>query len=474
MADSGAPDRPTSSDVAEAAEVTEVTEAASNAGPPFGAPPEPVVPPDVAPSAARHAARERPRMLRALGHRNYRLFFGGQTTSLIGTWITRVATSWLVYRLTGSAFLLGLIGFGGQIPTLVLSPITGVLVDRWNRHRILIVTQVLSMLQSLALALLVFTHTVTVEHIIALQVLQGIINSFDTPARQSFVVEMVEDRADLPNAIALNSTMVNGSRIIGPSIAGILIAAVGEGWCFMADAISYLAVIASLVAMRLNTVQRVRSEARVWDEMRDGFRYVSQSVPIRSILMLLALVATMGMPYTVLMPAIAAQTLHGGPNTLGILMTATGVGAVSGALYLASRQSVLGLLRIMSIATLTFGLGLVAFSLSRNLATSIALLTVVGAGFMIEMASTNTILQTIVEERLRGRVMAFYTMAFLGTAPIGSLIAGVVAARVGATTTVLLGGVACALGAVWFARKIPELRVHVRPIYERAGILPAS
>jgi len=452
-------------------DTTAVTGPAEAAGPPFGEPPEPLTPPITAGSTA---SRDTPRILRALTHRNYRLFFGGQTTSLVGTWITRVATSWLVYRLTGSAFLLGVVGFCGQIPTLALSPIAGVWVDRWNRHRILVVTQILSMLQSLALALLVFTHTVTVAHIIALQIVQGVINAFDTPARQAFVVEMVEDRADLPNAIALNSTMVNGSRIIGPSIAGVLIAAVGEGWCFMVDAISYLAVIASLFAMRLIPIERTRPTTRVMDEMRDGFQYVARSVPIRSVLLLLALVATMGMPYTVLMPAIAAQTLHGGPNTLGLLMTATGVGAVAGALYLASRQSVLGLWRVMAIATLTFGVGLVLFSFSRNLWTSVALLMLVGAGFMVETASTNTILQTIVDERLRGRVMAFYTMAFLGTAPIGSLIAGILAARLGATTTVMLGGIACSIGGVWFATQLPTLRRHVRPIYERAGILPAQ
>ena len=384
-----------------------------------------------------------PRLLRALRHRNYRLFFGGQSVSLIGTWITRVATSWLVYRLTGSALLLGIVGFCGQIPTLLLSPVAGVLVDRHNRHRILLITQVLSMLQSLALALLALPKIITVGEILGLQVVQGIINAFDTPARQSFIVDMIEDRADLPNAIALNSTMVNGSRIIGPSIGGVVIAAVGEGWCFMLDAVSYLAVIASLLAMRVARKPRPQTVGSVLDELRAGFRHVSRSTPMRESLLLLALVATMGMPYTVLMPAIASVRLHGGPHTLGFLMTASGLGALAGALYLASRNSVLGLGRAMVLSTIAFGIGLAAFSQSRVLWLSLLLLPVVGGGMMVETAATNTILQTIVEEQMRGRVMSFYTMAFLGTAPLGSLIADVAADRIGAPTTILLGGIAC-------------------------------
>jgi MFS family permease len=414
-----------------------------------------------------------PRLLRALRHRNYRLFFGGQSVSLIGTWITRIATSWLVYRLTGSALLLGVVGFCGQIPTLVLSPFAGVLVDRHNRHRILVITQVLSMLQSLALAVLALPGIITVSEILALQVIQGIINAFDTPARQSFIVDMIEDRADLPNAIALNSSMVNGSRIIGPSIGGIIIAAVGEGWCFMIDAISYLAVIASLLAMTLSRKTRPPAGGRVMEELRAGFSYVSHSAPMRSALLLLALVATMGMPYTVLMPAIASGPLHGGAHTLGFLMTASGLGALAGALYLASRNSVLGLGRAMVVATIAFGIGLVAFSLSRFLWLSLLLLPVVGGGMMVETASTNTILQTIVEERMRGRVMSFYTMAFLGTAPLGSLIAGIAADRIGAPKTILLGGLACVAAGTWFALRLPSLRAILRPIYVQKGILPS-
>src|SRR5690348_7604362 len=355
--------------------------------------------PPAAPTAPPERPSKRLSIGRALHHRNYRLFFGGQSISLVGTWITRIATSWLVYRLTGSALLLGVVGFAGQIPTLILTPFTGVLVDRWDRHRILVVTQVLSMLQSLALAVLTLGGIITVTDILALQAIQGIINSFDTPARQAFVVQMVEDRKDLPNAIALNSSMVNASRIIGPSIGGVIIAAVGEGWCFMIDAISYLAVIASLLAMHVARNPRMHPDTRIIEELRTGFGYVAGFRPIRTLLLLLALVATMGMPYSVLMPAMATDVLHGGAHTLGFLMTATGVGALAGALYLASRHTVLGLGRAIVLATITFGGGLIAFALSHTLWISLVVLTLVGAGFMIEMASTNTILQTIVEER---------------------------------------------------------------------------
>jgi MFS family permease len=409
-------------------------------------------------------------LTRAFAHRNYRLFFAGQSVSLVGTWITRVATSWLVYRLTHSAVLLGIVGFWGQIPSLVLSPFAGVLVDRWDRHRILVWTQVLSALQSLALALLALTNTITVAWIIGLQIVQGIINAFDTPARQSFVVQMVDDPADLPNAIALNSTMVNASRILGPSIGGVIIAAVGEGWCFMIDAISYVAVIGSLLAMRV-AAAKPRMRGAMIDELRAGYRYVSGFAPVRIALLLLALVSTMGMPYTVLMPIIATNVLHGGAHTLGFLMTASGLGAVLGALYLASRKTVLGLGRVMVLATLTFGCGLVAFGFTRSIWMASLVLPFVGGGFMIEMASTNTILQTVTEEHLRGRVMAFYTMAFLGTAPIGSLIAGLAADRIGASNTIVLGGAACILGALWLATRLPSMRAAVRPIYIERGIL---
>ena len=413
-------------------------------------------------------------LLRALRHRNYRLFFGGQSVSLVGTWITRIATSWLVYRLTGSALLLGVVSFCGQIPTLFLAPFAGVLVDRWNRHRVLLVTQALSLLQSLALAVLALAGVITVAEVLVLQVAQGVINAFDTPARQAFVVTMIEDRADLPNAIALNSSMVNGSRIIGPSIGGAMIAAVGEGWCFLLDALSYVAVIASLLAMRVPATSRPRGDTRLRDELGAGFRYVTGSVPIRTLLLLLAFVSTMGMPYTVLMPAIATRALHGGPHTLGFLMTASGLGALAGAFFLASRESVLGLGRSILIATATFGVGLIAFAQARTLWVALLCLPLVGGGMMIATAGTNTIVQTIVDEEMRGRVMAFYTMAFLGSAPIGSLIAGVLASRIGPQGTVLLGGIACVGAGVWFATRLPVLRRVARPVYVARGIIPAE
>ncbi|MGB8507938.1 MAG: MFS transporter [Pyrinomonadaceae bacterium] len=412
-------------------------------------------------------------MLRALGHRNYQLFFSGQSISLIGTWMTRIATSWLVYRLTGSAFLLGVVGFAGQIPSFILAPFAGVLVDRWNRHRLLVATQVLAMLQSLAMAVLALTGIINIRHIILLSICQGLINAFDMPARQAFVVEMVEKREDLPNAIALNSSMVNAARLIGPSLGGIIIAVVGEGWCFMLDGISYLAVIASLLAMKMTPRMRTAiTEANLLQQLREGWRYASGFAPIRKVLLLLALVSLVGMPYTVLMPVFANEILHGGPNTLGLLMGASGVGALAGAVFLASRKTVLGMGKFIPLMAAAFGAGLMAFSFSRLLWLSLALMVVTGLGFMIQMAASNTVLQTIVDEDKRGRVMSFYTMAFMGTAPFGSLLAGGMADRIGAPRTLLFGGLGCIVGAIWFATALPALRRDVRPIYVKLGILP--
>ncbi|HKO58886.1 MAG TPA: MFS transporter [Thermoanaerobaculia bacterium] len=413
-----------------------------------------------------------PRLTRALQHRNYRLFFAGQSVSLVGTWVTRIATSWLVYRLTGSELLLGVTGFAGQIPLLVLAPFAGVLVDRWNRHRMLVITQILSALQSLALALLALSGRITVAEIVALQVLQGVINAFDTPARQAFVVEMVEDRADLPNAIALNSSMFNASRIIGPSVGGIIIAAVGEGWCFMIDAVSYVAVIASLLAMRLPSRGAGRARARMLEELQSGVRYVFGFAPVRELLLNVALVGTMGMPYAVLMPVFASKVLRGGPHTLGLLMTAAGLGALAGTVYLASRHSVVGLGRVIVAATMMLAAGLIIFSFSRSLWLSFAALPLVGAGMMLQAASSNTILQTVVDEDLRGRVMAFYSVAVLGTQPLGSLAAGILADRIGAPHTILIGAVVCIIAGGWFAWRRPLLARCVRPVYVERGILP--
>jgi MFS family permease len=412
-------------------------------------------------------------MLRALAHRNYRLFFSGQSVSLIGTWMTRIATSWLVYRLTGSALLLGVVGFAGQIPSFLLAPFAGVLVDRWNRHRLLVVTQVLAMVQSFALAVLALSGLIRIWHIILLSIFQGVINAFDMPARQAFVVEMVEKREDLANAIALNSSMVNAARLLGPSIGGLIIAAVGEGWCFMLDGISYLAVIASLLAMKVTPrVMKTGRRANVIEQFREGWRYVSGFPPIRKILLLLALVSLIGMPYTVLMPVFANEILRGGPNTLGLLMAASGVGALTGAMFLAARKSVLGLGKYIPLMTGAFGAGLMAFSLSRALWLSLLLMIVTGLGFMVQMAVSNTLIQTLVEDDKRGRVMSFYTMAFMGTAPFGSLLAGSAAHSFGAPHTLLVGGAGCLVGALWFALSLPALRRDVVPIYVKMGIMP--
>jgi MFS family permease len=412
-------------------------------------------------------------MWRALGHKNYRLFFSGQSISLIGSWMTRIATSWLVYRLTGSALLLGVVGFAGQIPSFILAPLAGVLVDRWNRHHLLVVTQVLALLQSLALAMLALTGLIKIWQVIVLSVFQGLINAFDMPARQAFVVEMVEKREDLANAIALNSSMVNAARLLGPSIGGVVIAAVGEGWCFLIDAVSYLAVIASLLAMKITPrMLGATSDANIFRQLREGWTYAMRFAPIRNVLMLLALVSLVGMPYTVLMPVFANDVLKGGPSTLGLLMAASGVGALAGAMFLAGRKTVLGLGKFIPIMAAAFGAGLMVFSLTRVLWLSLGLMVVTGLGFMVQMAASNTVLQTIVDEDKRGRVMSFYTMAFMGTAPFGSLLAGSVAAHIGAPRTLFFGGIGCILGALWFATTLPGLRRDVRPIYVKIGILP--
>jgi MFS family permease len=417
--------------------------------------------------------RPLPFAVRALGYRNYRLFFGGQGVSLIGTWITRVATSWLVYRLTGSSVMLGIVGFAGQIPTFLLAPFAGVWVDRINRYHVLIITQVLAMLQSFALAALALGDVIQVWHVIALNVLQGVINAFDMPARQAFVVEMVEDPADLANGIALNSSIVNAARLIGPSIAGLLIAATNEGWCFLLDGVSYLGVIASLLLMRLTPREKqARKRGGVIEDLTAGFRYAAGFPPIRDTLFLLALVSLMGMPYTVLMPIIAAEVLHGGAHTLGFLMGATGVGALVGAVFLASRKSVVGLGRVIAVAAAGFGAGLVSFSFSRSVPLSLALLLPTGGGFMVAMAASNTVIQTMVRDDMRGRVMSFFTMAFMGTAPFGSLLAGALADRIGAPHTIAVGGAAVMLGGALFVTRLPALRRMARPIYVQKGLIP--
>jgi MFS family permease len=424
------------------------------------------------PTKPRKSTLQLRMVARALRHRNYRLFFGGQGISLIGTWMTRVATGWLVYRLTGSAFLLGLVSFAGQIPVLVLGPFAGVWVDRWNRHRVLVVTQVLSMLQSFALAGLALKGIITVQEIILLNLFQGAINAFDMPARQAFVIEMVEQPEDLGNAIALNSSLVNAARLIGPSVAGLVIAAVGEGYCFLIDGFSYMAVIASLLAMVITVRPAQHPHESVLSELREGWNYVIGFRPIWSILLLLALISLVGMPYTALMPIFAGTILHGGAHTLGFLMAASGVGALIGALRLAARPSVLGLGRVIATTAGGFGAALIGFAVSRQLWLSLLLLVGTGFCFMQQMASSNTILQTIVENQKRGRVMSFYSMAFQGVAPFGSLIAGALASRIGAPYTLMIGGAICICGAAVFGLQLPVLRRLVHPIYVQTGVIP--
>ncbi len=413
-----------------------------------------------------------PYLLRALRSRNYRLYFFGQGLSLIGTWMTYLATGWLVYRLTNSAILLGVVGFAGQIPAFLVAPMAGVLVDRWNRHKVLVITQVLAMLQSLAMAGLALAHVITIHQIIALSVVQGFINGFDIPARQAFVVDMVEQPEDLSNAIALNSSIFNGARLVGPSIAGMLIAGAGEGMCFLIDGISYLAVLAAFCVMRLPPMTRRPSQRPLVRELKEGVAYVLGFPPIKAILGLLSVVSLLGVPYMVLMPVFAREVLQGGPHTLGFLTGASGLGSLIGALYLASRRTVLGLGRVIVWATALFGLGLVAFGLSHVLWLSLLLMLVVGFGMLVQMAASNTIIQTIVAEDKRGRVMGFYAMVFMGMAPFGSLLAGNLAHHIGAPQTLVLGGLGCLAGALMFARQLPRIRALVHPIYIRKGILP--
>ncbi len=429
---------------------------------------------DTTESRAEEAAATKPwnAIVRSLRSRNYRLFFAGQSISLIGSWMTRVATSWLVYRLTHSAFLLGMASFVGQIPLFFLAPLAGVWIDRWDRHKVLVVTQVLSMVQSFILAALALSGIINIWELIALMLLQGCLNSFDMPARQAFVVQMVDRREDLPNAIALNSSMVNAARLVGPAIAGVVIALFGEGYCFLIDGFSFLAVIASLLAMRLERRPPAAEQKNLLEALVEGWRYVLGSVPIRSILLLLALVSLLAMPYTVLMPIFAAQTLHGGAHTMGYLMSCVGLGALAGAIALAGRQSVLGLGRVIFQSSGILGLAMVGFGLSRVLWLSMIFLLASGYGMMRQMAASNTILQTILEEGKRGRVMSFYAMAFAGMAPFGSLLGGSMAAKIGAPNTVMICGALCVICSLLYVRELPRMREFIRPIYVRLGILP--
>ncbi len=398
--------------------------------------------------------------VRALRHRNFQLFFSGQLISLIGTWMQSVAQSWLVYRLTGSALLLGAVGFASQIPVFLFAPLGGITADRVNRRYIVIATQNAAMVLAFILAALTLSHRVQVWHIFVLASLLGVVNAFDIPGRQSFLVEMV-GREDLMNAIALNSSMFNGARVIGPAIAGILVAKIGEGWCFFGNAVSYIAVIIGLLLMRVQSPVRAAMTSPL-EHMMEGFRFVERTAPIKALLLLLGLVSLVGMPYVVLMPIFADQILHGGARGLGILMGATGVGALFGALTLAFREGVKGLGRWVAWCCAGFGASLVVFALSHTFWVSVLLLLPVGYAMMLQMACSNTLIQVMVPDALRGRVMAVYSMMFMGMAPIGALLGGVLADRLGAPHTVAIGGLACLLGAGWFALHLPKIRVETR------------
>ena len=411
-------------------------------------------------------------IVRSLHHRNYRLFFGGQGISLIGTWMQQIALGWLVYRLTDSAFLLGLVGFASQIPTFILASFAGVFADRFNKHKIIIITQTLSMIQAAILAVLTLTNTIQIWHVISLSVFTGIVNAFDMPTRQSFVFDLVDDKSDLPNAIALNSSMFNTARLVGPTIAGILISTLGEGLCFLLNSISYIAVIIALLMMHLPKYVKAKKNEEVLKGIKEGIKYAYTFKPIRILLIFLALISLTGGPYTVLMPIFARDILKGNANTLGFLFGAVGIGALIGAIYLAYRKSILGLGRWISIASSIFAIGLILFSFSKILSISLILMLLTGFGLMVHMASTNTLLQTLVDNDKRGRVMSLYVMAFMGTAPIGSIIAGTLASKFGASLTVFSGGIICLIGSIIFTYYLPTLRKYIRPHYVKLGILP--
>jgi MFS family permease len=408
-------------------------------------------------------------MVRSLKHRNFQLFFSGQMISLVGTWMDNIAEAWLVYRLTGSSLLLGTVAFAGQFPIFLLGPIGGLAADRFDRRSIIVATQTSSMILAFILAFLTLTKRVTVWEVILLASLMGVVNAFDVPARQSFLVEMV-GREDLMNAIALNSSMFNSARVIGPSVAGILVASIGEGWCFFANAVSYIAVIAGLLMMRVPRSKIEEHDASPLEHILEGFRFVRNTPPIGVLLLLTGVISIVALPYSVLMPIFAARVLHGNARTLGVLMGATGVGALLGALSLASRTKLQGLARLVAISCASFGTFLILFSLSRHYYLSILLLVPVGFFVMVQMASTNTLIQSMVPDRLRGRTMAVYSMMFLGMAPIGALFSGMVADRIGAPWTVAIGGMGAIASGALFARNLPKIRVQARELIIAQGL----
>ena len=412
-------------------------------------------------------------LVRSLRHRNFQLFFSGQLISLIGTWMQNIAQAWLVYRLTGSSLLLGIVGFAGQIPIFLFAPIGGLAADRWNRHHVVIGTQVASMILAFILAALTLFHVVQVWEIVVLAALLGVVNAFDVPARQSFLIEMVV-REDLMNAIALNSSMFNGARVIGPAIAGILVARIGEGWCFFANAVSYIAVIIGLLMMKLGPLRTASKDSSPFEHIAEGFRFVRQTKPILALVLLIGLVSLVAVPYSVLMPIFADRVLHSGAHGLGALMGSTGIGALLGALTLAIRRGVQGLGRVVGLSAGGFGVSLILFAFSRSFWLSVALLIPVGYGVMLQMSSSNTLIQAMVPDQLRGRAMAMYTMMFMGMAPVGSLFAGALADKIGAPWTVAIGGLGAIAGAAVFLRRLPRLRFEAQQLIVAQGLSPAE
>lgn len=414
-------------------------------------------------------------LFRALRNKNYRLFFYGQSLSLLGTWIQQVALSWLIYSVTNSAFLLGFVMFAGQLPTFLIAPFAGVFADRYDKHKIIIITQVVSMLQAILLAIFVLTNNINISVLIILNILLGIANSFDIPTRQSFVIQMVEHKEDLPNAIALNSSIVNGSRLIGPAIAGILVASLGEGICFLINAISFVFVIISLALMKVKKEENVDHEnGSILKQLKEGYHYSFGFLPIRSVILLLAAVSLFGNPYMVLLPVFAKNILNGDATTLGYLNSAVGLGALSAALYLASRKSTLGLGKIIASTTFIFALSLISFSFSKTFPLSFIILLFCGFGMMMQTAGSNTILQTLSNDDMRGRVMSFYTVAFRGMAPFGSLWAGTFADKFGAPLTVLISGIVCLGAGILFFKNLKIIRIAAKPIYQQKGLIPEA
>lgn len=410
-------------------------------------------------------------ILRSFSNRNYRLFFSGQLVSLSGTWIQIVAMSWLVYRLTDSAFMLGLVTFLSQVPSFFFAPFADVYIDRWNKHKTLIFTQTISMLQAFALAALTLTGSIKIWHIMLLSIVLGLTNAFDMPVRQAFVIEMIEDRKDLGNAIALNSSLVNITRLIGPAAAGIIIAKFGEGICFLVNGVTYIAVIIALLFMKIKIIKLTTVRRHVFAELKDGFKYSFGFPPIRDMLILLAVLSFAIMQYTVLMPVFAKDILNGGSDTLGFLMASTGVGALIGGIYLASRKSVLGLGKIMAMSAFLFGVMIIIFAFSKNFILSLIILLFAGIGFIALIAASNTIVQTITDDDKRGRVMSFYTMAFMGMAPFGGLSAGAMADRIGGPLTIMISGIVSLICGVILILRLPKLRIITRPVYVKKGII---